>query len=127
MVLLVGALHSGMITLEYDSNQYAIMFSQNQVYQHFYPTSDIWTCKSSDLFTYNQTQQEYVANSPYNMLVLGFDIDLTIQVTSRYSLLMPSTNQSYCLANQNCTIQIFNNCPTVNYFQYFDVLEIYVP
>ena len=128
-VCLVAVAHAASIGLVYDSNRYAVMSSGGQDSTLFQPASSSFGCRAGDIFTINQTHQQYLSNFPDLLIFRNLTEEAHVRVSTRYGFLSPTLNASTCLGSTeepNCSLAILNNCRDVTYFRFFDTIELEV-
>ena len=110
---------------ETNGNQTVNMYSNGVYNSQFMDLSSKFNCSLNSLFTYNQSPSQNQANSPYYLQLLNVPSNVSLGISTKYSLLNPTLQISSCASN--CTLSIKNNCPSeVWQFLYFDMIIIQV-
>lgn len=103
-------------------NTTTIIYNNNSYSPQFISSHSKFSCSSNNLFTYKQSPQNLANNSPYQISITGINQSTSISISSQYGIISPSLSQYSC--SSNCTLNIFNNCPSVDLFHYFDTFLI---
>lgn len=110
----VSLVINGFSTYMYNTSGYSELFISNN--------TGI-SCKSNNLFTYYQSGQDFANNSPYILNITGSTVAASLSISTQYGIISPNISMTSC--TNNCSIQIWNNCPnSVNYFNYFDIIVL---
>ena len=111
-----------------------VIFQNNQYNTSFIYDSQTFNCSQCTLFTYQQSPQSLIDNSPCYLKLENFTFYPLIEIDTFYSFFEPKIDDEACdialrqatpTNPQSCQLTIINNCPSpVGLFNYFDTIEV---
>ena len=101
------------------ANSTVQMVSNNVPNSSFIEVVNFFDCSLSSIYSYTQSNTQYLDNTPYSIAVTGITQNTLFSFSTIHNNFVLSYEPTFC--NTNCQITIQNNCPqNINFQNYFD-------
>ena len=97
------------------------MVTNGQANQSFVYQSMPFDCSLPYIYTLNQSNDQYLANTPYAITLSGLTQATSFTITTIHNNFVPTSSPAVTCSPPTCQITIQNNCPqNINFQNYYD-------